>query len=673
MCMEKEQDIKKTEDKPALPDQPQTSALTAADALFIEEPSAVQAGYFRILGWPGMLYAAVYTICMFRNSSGITMPVWIAATVVYACVVMRQMSDAGYIKLPAGRSGMRFRAGSWFYAAVMLLLGTATFLTDSGYIICLNYIGFFMMLILFLLHNFFDDSQWDFSKSLTEITVAVFGAMSCMLVPFMDGYAFCQERKIRKNKTLRAVLTGVLLAVPALLFLGFCLVCADAVFDTIVMQLFSGLRVPVKVMEVAGMLLFGYFSSYCGMRYLVRRSQTEIKTHKTSYDPVIAMTFAGMLLVMYLVFCGVQVLYLFAGSMQLPEGMTYADYAHRGFYMLLFVCLVNLALVLFIRKYFDLHKVLNVMLLLICGCTFVMMASSAYRMYLYIGAYQLTFLRVSVLAALAALALLMAGVVVLILKPQFPLFRYSLAVVSVIYLGLAFSHADGIIASYNLSHAETSGHIDWWYLSQLSMDAAPAVADYYMGASREVQEQMELCALQAEQVTEGFLAQDCLYRGRDVVDETNWFAGFMYQVLQTENDMGLRSFNVSRYRAVKLLRSAIKQPDHPEHFNLYEQKMNEEEGYMCLTYGDKVFVPYCAYDPKYSGRCIGYYDILADEFAESGRAYIYEWKGYSPDEWIIEILDGNSSEGMLYREINAFDIPKGLESEYEWNDVEAKM
>lgn len=589
--MQKDSDASNSkQEQPAVSGNDQTTADTFADALLMEEPPAIQAGYFRIFGLSSLLYAIVYTICMFHNSSGITMPVWIAATIVYACVTMKRMSVCSTIEqMTAGTSmqlsanasvqsaedmhvpgsqafagpDSRLRAGSWFYIVVMLLLGIATFLTDQVSMICFNYIGFLVMLILFLLHNFYDDSQWDFSKSLTEITAAVFGAIGCMLVPFTDGYAFCQERTVRKNKTLRAVMIGLLLSVPALLFLGFCLMCADAVFDTMIMRLFDGLRVPVKAMEAAGMLLFGFFSSYCGMRYLTRRSRTEVRTHKTAFDPVIAMTFAGLLSAMYLVFCGVQVLYLFVGNMQLPEGMTYADYAHRGFYMLLFVCMVNLVLVLFMRKYFAVHKILNVMLFLICACTFVMMASSAYRMFLYIAAYQLTFLRVLVLVALVALALLMAGVVLMIIKPQFPLFRYSLVVVSVIYLCLAFSHVDGMIASYNLSHAEESKHMDWGYLSQLSMDAAPAVADYYAGASREVRKQMELCALQAKQLSEGSATASDLYGGRDTLDGENWFAVYMYKVLQTEKGMGLRSFNVSRYRAAKLLRSKIKLLEHP--------------------------------------------------------------------------------------------------------------
>ena len=118
---------------------------------------------------------------------------------------------------------------------------------------------------------------------------------------------------------------------------------------------------------------------------------------------------------------------------------------------------------------------------MICGCTFVMTASSAWRMLLYIKAYQLTFLRISVLVSLFTIALLMTGGVVMILKPDFPLFRYGVVVVSVVYLAFSFSHVDYFIASYNLSQVETQKHenvVDYQYIYTLSTDAAPAIVKY---------------------------------------------------------------------------------------------------------------------------------------------------------------------------------------------------
>lgn len=88
--------------------------------------------------------------------------------------------------------------------------------------------------------------------------------------------------------------------------------------------------------------------------------------------------------VLYLLFSAIQIVYLFIGNMQLPAGVTYAEYARRGFFQLLFVCVLNLAAVLSIQSYFKENRVLKALLLAISGCTLIMTASSACRMLLYI-------------------------------------------------------------------------------------------------------------------------------------------------------------------------------------------------------------------------------------------------------------------------------------------------
>lgn len=514
-----------------------------ANALFTQETPAAAAGYFRVLGLSSLLYAIVYTVCMYQNSSGITMPVWIAAAVWYSCAAMK--------RIPGGIG--RLRPGSLFYIVVMLLLGVSVCMTDQPYMILFDYFGFLGMLLLFLLHNFCDDRQWDLSKRLAEMIVAVFGAVGCMLTPFTDGFACWQEKGGKKNHALWAALLGLLFAVPGVLLLGFCLMSADAVFDAMVTRLLAGVWVPVRVFRVLVMLLFGYFSSYCGLRYLACRSRVAAKVHRTAFHPAAAMAFVGLILVMYLVFSGIQVWYLFAGSGRLPQGMSYAQYAQRGFYMLLFVCVVNVVLVMLLRKYFAPHQLLNAMLLLLCVCTYVMLASSAYRMCLYIHAYQLTFLRVLVLAALAVLALLLVGVMLYIIKAQFPLFRYMTAVVSVSYLMLSFARVDGLIASYNLSHMEDAAQMDWEYLSRLSLDAAAAVADYYAQAPWQVREEMECSAQLAKQLSDGIGGGLEWEVGEESPIKRYWFVSFMQRVYDAEKNLGLRSFNFSRCQAVRLL------------------------------------------------------------------------------------------------------------------------
>lgn len=104
----------------------------------------------------------------------------------------------------------------------------------------------------------------------------------------------------------------------------------------------------------------------------------------------------------------------------------------------------------------------------------------------------------------------------------------------------------------------------------------------------------------------------------------------------------------------------------PETPVIFEQGTNDEYAY--LTEGYRVYVPFCPYQSSLLGECIGYCDIKESESDDSFQVYICELKGYSSDQWIVEILDtGYGREGMIFRELNATEIPEGLSSEYKWN------
>ena len=112
-----------------------------------------------------------------------------------------------------------------------------------------------------------------------------------------------------------------------------------------------------------------------------------------------------------------------------------------------------------------------------------MIASSALRMYLYIRAYQLTFLRVFVLVALFTLTVLFVGVIIKILHERFDLLRFGVAAIGILYCLFAFSHSEYFIARYNLTHPGVSGEIDTYYLLyNMSADAAPAIVALHQKA-----------------------------------------------------------------------------------------------------------------------------------------------------------------------------------------------
>ena len=118
----------------------------------------------------------------------------------------------------------------------------------------------------------------------------------------------------------------------------------------------------------------------------------------------------------------------------------------------------------------------------ITACTYIMIASATYRMLLYIRVYHLTFLRLFVLLFLLVDALLLTGVIISIYHKNFPLFGYSVIIISVCYLVFTFSKPDYHIAKYFIAHNEEITSEDISFLTiELSYDAAPAVIPFLKG------------------------------------------------------------------------------------------------------------------------------------------------------------------------------------------------
>lgn len=475
------------------------------------------AAVFAKLGMASFVYTVLYTVCLYKNTMGVATVFWVMALIGYAGVVFHMF-------------GIKGKRDSIFIAAVMGLLGVSTFLTGNEWIIWMNYAAIFVLSAALLLHNFAQDEEWDIGKYITEITVAFFGALGCIAKPFTDGSAFYRSRERHSTKNGYYILIGIAAAIPCLLFLGIMLMSADMVFADMVGRFFKAFRFPARVFGVIFMLCFGFFSSYCGVRYVEKHSADVTVSEKREAEPLIAVAFTVPIAMLYAVFSVIQIAYLFVGGMKLPDGVTYAEYARKGFFQLLFVCVLNLILVLVIQKYFRENSVLKVLLLVISGCTFIMTASSACRMVLYIRTYQLTFLRVSVLVALGVIALLMVGIVGRILIPRFPLFRFGIVVVCVAYLAFSFSHVDYFIAAYNLSHPMTVAEenrqtVDYGYIYTLSTDAAPAIARYM-----RVNESAGTGKAKPE-----------------------WYVQYCRENENVMEDITLRNFNLSHFVAQKLL------------------------------------------------------------------------------------------------------------------------
>lgn len=510
-----------------------------------EETKRLKENY-NFFGPAAFIYAVFYALCMFRNGSGVTYPFFVAGSLLL-------------LYLSLSKLGTTLKRGSIFYMVSMMLLGISTFLTDDWRIIAYNKLGIFLLLMSLLLKQFFDTSGWKLGKYLGSIILAVFACIGELTRPVQDGALYQKSRAERKSRTVGYVMIGLAISVPILLIVLALLASADAVFLEMIVKVFGGINLP-NIMNIIFRIAFMYFFSYMLTAYLCKKQiKEEVKDHRTG-EPVIAITVTVMLTFIYLIFSVVQIAGLFLGQLKLPEGYTYAEYARQGFFQLLAVSILNLVIVLVCMSYFRKSKILKIVLTVMSLCTFIMIASSAMRMVIYIRFYYLTFLRILVLWALALLAVLFLGILVNIHAEKFPLFRYSMAVVTVFYLGLSFSHPDYVIARVNIANTEADSR-QWWvdesvepyhdfsYLSRLNADAAPVLVPYLESLG------YDLTAFERESAVDYIRDQrrgsdDSYLHRYDVEDFGYWWMENLQR--RTEN-FGIRTFNLSRYHALRLL------------------------------------------------------------------------------------------------------------------------
>ncbi|MEV7523435.1 DUF4173 domain-containing protein [Streptomyces sp. NPDC091371] len=191
------------------------------------------------------------------------------------------------------------------------------------------------------------------------------------------------------------------------------------------------------------------------------------------------------LIVLNLLFAGfnaVQLAVLFGGYDKVlsSTGLTYSEYARQGFWQLLWATLLTLVIIALALRWAPRagagdRRFVRVVLGVLCAMTLVVVASALRRMDLYVDAYGLTRLRVSV----AAMELWLGLVIVLIMAAGvfgarwLPRAVAGSAAAAVLAFGLL--SPDGMVAERNVARYKADNKIDLAYFQSLSADAVPAL------------------------------------------------------------------------------------------------------------------------------------------------------------------------------------------------------
>ena len=507
---------------------------------------AISAERFKMFGIPVLIYAIVSAACLYSNWSSILSAVMALVSIAFISVNIsrgekRRSADSGSDTGFASKSQMKLIP----YFIIIMLLSIAVSLTDESYMIFGCNVGIILTEMYAVMSYYNDTENHGIIKGIISFLEMFFGAIGYINMPFADRRAEREETGKKRNSKLMYVLLGFAIALPLLVIILNLLSSADPVFAKVIKDIFGKLFYSWDVVKIVIFAAVIFFFVYGFIVKTGRRDLGANAPKEGIYEPVIGITITVVLTAFYLIFAVVQIIYLFMNSAGLPDDMTYAEYARRGFFQLLFVAVVNVCIVLIFNAIFRKSVVLKTVLVVMCICTYIMIASSAVRLSMYIKEYALTYLRINTIWALIVTSIVMLGVIISLFWRNMPLFRYIFLTVMVMFTLYAFVRPGAVISKYNISQAHSGKEVDLEYVMDIGSDGVPYLIDYLR--TKDIPPEMTM----KEAVSK--YSEDKYYWRDDTVGER------FEKILEENDDKGyIRSFNFSRYRASKAIENYIK-------------------------------------------------------------------------------------------------------------------
>ena len=290
-----------------------------------------------------------------------------------------------------------------------------------------------------------------------------------------------------RSSRARAWVRGLAITLPVLVGFALLLAGADPVFaewrDAARDLIASWEFVPRIVFFIALLVIvlgaYGYASIEAGSSAATQGKAPERWLGSTERFILLAGVAA-----LFWLFLAVQLGYLFGNLPRIPaSGVTFAEYARRGFGELSIVASASALLIVVSERYGrddGREGTLRLLTFAVIAAVLLLLGSAFRRVWLYEEAYGFTTARLYAQVYMCAVA---AGLAVLSLEVAGDfdagrLFRRAAAAATVLFIALIYWNHEAWIASRNLDRFASTGKLDVAYLTrELSPDAIPAIAE----------------------------------------------------------------------------------------------------------------------------------------------------------------------------------------------------
>lgn len=381
------------------------------------------------------------------------------------------------------------RIGLLLMAAIWILAGSYLF-HDSALFYQLNLLAI-PVLVFFHIVLITSPNQLNWSKP--QFILLLIEKMREGL-QYVSSFGKFSLKKVFTNmsdqtaKTIKHILFGLVIGVPLLLIITGLLMSADAVFQDVILRLpqfFLQLHFMEGIFRIAlviflGFLFFGIFQVL--NRNTNAKGQQDLAKRNIHWDSIISITILVMLNAMYVLFAVIQFTYFFNDGLQ--DGYTYAEYARRGFFELLFVTVINWSLLICFLKFTSDERIgikltLKILYSLLISVSGVILVSAYQRLSMYQAAYGFTVDRILADGFMIFLMVIFAYTFIRVWIERLSLLHFYLIAGLAFYTVLNAVHIEQIIVDNNLERYEETGKIDIHYLNSLSYTGLDGLMELY--------------------------------------------------------------------------------------------------------------------------------------------------------------------------------------------------
>ncbi len=215
----------------------------------------------------------------------------------------------------------------------------------------------------------------------------------------------------KTNKILNAVF-GIIVGIVFSIIILFLLMSADDYFNKFVSKTFISINFDFsKIMQfvIFFIIIFSIGVNLIRNRYIVMK---ENKTRKIDHTIIISML--SVINLVFVLFLISEISKLCGNFLQIPKGYIYSSYAREGFFQLLFVTIINFSIILYLiykTNVIKENKIIRNLVLVLIAFSVLLIFNSYYRMFLYIGKFGFTNLRLQVILFLL-MELILFGIII---------------------------------------------------------------------------------------------------------------------------------------------------------------------------------------------------------------------------------------------------------------------